>query len=223
MKSLKSINTNHNDVMYHENLKYLNDLKKSVKHINAKTSNISINNIILDEINKYMYLDFQLKDFDDSICVSFVNYLSLTKDNIKKLKNDIPNYVDISITEKRNISIEYSIFHDNIINKITTFILYYSDYFNKLYEMYKSLIPIIKKTTNELNVISSNYDTLIINGVINMENIELLNKAMLIKKELNKITSYNNYLAEQINYYTSIKKEFKLINVDFLNNLNKES
>ena len=63
METLKNINTNSNDVLYHENLKYLNNLKKSIKHINNKLTNISINDIFLNEISTYMYLDFKLCDF----------------------------------------------------------------------------------------------------------------------------------------------------------------
>ena len=218
METLKNINTNSNDVLYHENLKYLNNLKKSIKHINNKLTNISINDIFLNEISTYMYLDFKLCDFNNILNITLIDFLLLTIDNIKKLKNDIPNYINIS--NKKNICDEYHIFHNNIIKNITTFIHYYDSYFNRLYEMYKYLTPFVHTITTELEEIIIKYDTMCKNGIMD---INILNNAKYKKKELHTITQYNNYIVKQINYYISIKKEFKNINVDFLNNLNNKA
>jgi hypothetical protein len=221
MNTLKSINKNNNNELFNDNLKYLDNLNKSINNINDKLNNININKKTIKKIIVHLDLsnDFKfLINIDNIEYNNLLHFISQTKQNIIKLKYDIPNYDKIK--EKKEICDEYYLFHNNIIKNIKKFINYYNEYFDKLNKIYSIIEPIIKNKNNELNCLIFNHNELCKNFVFD-PNFSSRNKEK--KHEIDNLTTYNNYVVEQINNYHLIKSETKNIDISFLNKIKKIS
>ena len=224
METLKSINNNNNtkNELIELNVKYLDNLDESINNINTKLKDISIKQKFINEMITYLNLlndsNYMLNNVNINENNNLLYFLLQTKQNIVKLKWDIPIYEKIN--NLKMICDEYYIFHNNIIKKIKKFIYHYIEFINILSKIHNVIELTTNNTKTELNNMIFNYNESCKHGFSD-PNFDGRYKEKIQKIEI--LKKYNNYINNQINNYYSIKTESKKINISFLEKIKNMS
>ncbi len=170
----------------------------------------------LNNNNEYNFLKSISKDEYNNL----INFINDTIYNIIKLKCDIPNYSNTSKNELKLICDEYYKFHNNIITNIKKFITYYTDYYNKIKDLYDRLLK------NKYNPLFQQYEILISNYNGNSVCRQDPNFPMRkndFENKINEIKLFLNYILNECDNILQIKNETKNIDTKFLVLLKKTS
>lgn len=215
METLKSINlnnSNNRNDLYNNNLKYLCNLEISINKIIQHINNIKINDKILLSIYEYLNIKNTFHNIDVYEYNNLKIFLLDTMEDIIKLKNNLPEYKNMSLSDLKIICDEYIIFHNNIINNVKKCIHYYRNYNANLIDIYNSLSDIYNNICNAYNSFN-----LFFYSDKKKENDEFyINKTNKVQKELGMIVDFNEYLKNEIDNYDSIKTLSKNIDKSFL-------
>lgn len=220
--------------MLNANIKYLNNLDLSLNEIINELNKINkMNKTNIDNAfdQAILYLgktsNIKLLAYNKKEHADLLHYLTQTKFNIIRLKNNMPNYdKKISLSE---LCDQYILFHNNLIKKIKTFLDKLLNYFSELEQVRRIIVQQIKNLVVEINDKINTYDHNLIyaqyshSAYINrdMEICEqnFTNRCLPLKSKLDELIEYEKSILNLIENYLLIKEKYKNIDKTFLLNL----